>query len=470
MEKNANYAMVGLSALILSIGLVIFIVWLARWQFRQENDLYDILFQGPVRGLNQGGEVHFNGIKVGEVTRIALDRTNPSRVIARARVTSDVPIRVDSYATLEPQGITGVNYIQITAGTPSKPLLKDTVPDDKIPIIRSQRSTLSDLLEGGGTVLTRTIEALDRVNRVLSDQNIKNFSAAVSDGQAFTAELRERKAIIADAQSALQRIDQVGAELTLLLQDSRTLVNGDGRRTLANVADAAEEAKIAAQEARGLISSLQAPTTDFATNGLPQITAAVIQLQSAAESLEAAPAPSPSRTPRNWRSRLDPRQSPPAPDRSGLRRPDAQRLHLAVAQERPGAALSFRSDARRRGGAGDGRCGPRCGLPRQQQLPERGRRRPAAGDHRVGGVLHRGFALGRAGVRPLGSGGAGRLRRRAWPGAAGLPWRTLAGRLHPAPRRAEFRDPLPERPGRRAHRAGARARGAQPPPQRRLRA
>lgn len=286
MEKNANYAMVGLSALILSIGLVIFIIWLARWQFRQENDLYDILFQGPVRGLNQGGEVHFNGIKVGEVTRIALDRTNPSRVIARARVTSDVPIRVDSYATLEPQGITGVNYIQITAGTPSKPLLKDTVPDDKIPIIRSQRSTLSDLLEGGGTVLTRTIEALDRVNRVLSDQNIKNFSAAVSDAQAVTAEFRERKAIIADAQSALQRIDEAAAELTLLTKDGRDMLNGDGRRTLRNVADAAEEAKAAAADARTMIGSLQAPTADFATNGLPQITAAVIQLQSAAESLE----------------------------------------------------------------------------------------------------------------------------------------------------------------------------------------
>lgn len=286
MEKNANYAMVGLSALILSIGLVIFIIWLARWQFRQENDLYDILFQGPVRGLNQGGEVHFNGIKVGEVTRIALDRTNPSRVIARAQVTSDVPIRVDSYATLEPQGITGVNYIQITAGTPSKPLLKDTVPDDKIPIIRSQRSALSDLLEGGGTVLTRTIEALDRVNRVLSDQNIKNFSAAVSDAQAVTAEFRERKAIIADAQSALQRIDEAAAELTLLTKDGREMLNGDGRRTLRNVADAAEEAKAAATDARAMIGALQAPTTDFATNGLPQITSAVIQLQSAAESLE----------------------------------------------------------------------------------------------------------------------------------------------------------------------------------------
>src|SRR4030095_384115 len=162
--KNANYALVGASSLILFVGLVIFVVWLARLQFTRDYDTYDILFQGPVRGLSQGGEVHFNGIKVGEVTKIALDRTNPSRVIARAKVTSDVPIRVDSYATLEPQGITGVNYVQITAGTPSKKLLKDTVPRGVVPRIRSERDTLSDLLAGGGNMVSRAVEALDRVN------------------------------------------------------------------------------------------------------------------------------------------------------------------------------------------------------------------------------------------------------------------------------------------------------------------
>ena len=30
MEKNANYALVGLSTLILTIALAVFIVWLAR--------------------------------------------------------------------------------------------------------------------------------------------------------------------------------------------------------------------------------------------------------------------------------------------------------------------------------------------------------------------------------------------------------------------------------------------------------
>lgn len=284
--------LLGLSTLILSVALVVFIVWLARLSFARDYDLYDIVFHGPVRGLNEGGEVHFNGIKVGEVQKIALDQTNPRNVIARVRVTEDVPIRVDSYATLEPQGITGLNYVQITSGTGTRPLLKEAacarqgLGRECIPILRSQRSTLSDLLEGGGTVLTRSIEALDRVNRVLSDENIKTFSAGLSDMQSVTAELRERKAIIADAQAALQRIDTAADEIAKLSASTRTVVDEDGKRAIASLADAAEEARAAAKDTRAMIARLQAPTTDFATNGLPQITAAVIQLQSAAESLE----------------------------------------------------------------------------------------------------------------------------------------------------------------------------------------
>lgn len=286
MEKDANYALVGFSTLLLVTGLIIFSVWLARLQFAQEYDQYDIIFQGPVRGLSQGGEVHFNGIKVGEVSKIQLDPDDPNRVIARARVTSDVPIRVDSYATLEPQGITGVNYVQITAGTPNKQLLKDTVGPGKIPKLKTQRSTLSDLLEGGGTVLTRTVEALDRVNRVLSDQNIKTVSAAIADAQSVTAELRDRKALIGDAQKALQSIDQAAAQIAELSRTSQNLVDTDGRRTLKNLADASEQAQAAAKDVRVIVGRLDEPTREFASSGLPQLTAAVQSLQQTAESLD----------------------------------------------------------------------------------------------------------------------------------------------------------------------------------------
>jgi phospholipid/cholesterol/gamma-HCH transport system substrate-binding protein len=286
MERNANYALVGAVTLFLFMGLVIFVVWLARLSFSQDYDIYDVRFVGPVRGLSEGGEVHFNGIKVGEVTEIDLDKNDPNQVLAQIRVTSNVPIKTDSYATLEPQGITGVNYIQIAAGSPEKLLLKDTVKFGKTPVIRTQRSALSDLLEGGGTVLTRTIEALDRVNRVLSDDNVKTFSAALDDIQAVTAEARERKAIIADAQKALQSIDLTAQSIGELSKSTESVVNGDAKRSLAQLADAAGELKAAAKDARGMISRLEGPTTDFASTGLPQLSAAIVTLQSAAESLD----------------------------------------------------------------------------------------------------------------------------------------------------------------------------------------
>src|SRR5215471_9749837 len=128
MERHANYALVGAVTLGLTVGLFVFVVWLAGYSFNKHYDVYDVLFVGPVRGISEGGEVHFNGIKVGEVTKLALDPTDPSRVVARVRLTAGVPIRVDSYAILEPQGITGVNYIQITGGSSGKPLMKDVTP------------------------------------------------------------------------------------------------------------------------------------------------------------------------------------------------------------------------------------------------------------------------------------------------------------------------------------------------------
>ena len=263
MERNANYALVGLASAILSIGLVVFVVWLAGSGLNQSYDLYDIVFQGPVRGLAQGGEVHFNGIKVGEVSKISLDPRDPRYVIARAKVTSDVPIRQDSYATLEPQGITGVNYIQITAGSASRPLLKETVPPGQIPRMKSQKDALSDLLAGGGFIVQRTVEVLDRVNRVFSDENIKTIGATLSDVQAVTAELRERKSIIADAQKTLQSADEAAQQIRDLAKSSNGLVNGDAKRTLSKLGDAAGEIEATAKQLRGMVDKLQGPDHRF---------------------------------------------------------------------------------------------------------------------------------------------------------------------------------------------------------------
>ena len=287
MERRANYALVGMVTIGLFIGLLAFVVWLAGFSFNKHYDIYDVVFIGPVRGISEGGEVHFNGIKVGEVTKLDLDPADPNRVISRVRLTAGVPVRVDSYAVLEPQGITGVNYVQITGGSPNKPLLKDVTPRGQVPVIHSQKSALADLLEGGGTVLQRAVETLDRVNKLLSDENIQAATATLHDLKSVADEAAERRAIFADAQRTLQSLDKTSQSITELANSSNRLVNGDAKRTLSNLADAAEELKATAKDARSMIGKLQGPTTEFASPGLPQISASIASLEESARSLDA---------------------------------------------------------------------------------------------------------------------------------------------------------------------------------------
>jgi len=84
---------------------------------------------------------------------------------------------------------------------------------------------------------------------------------------------------------ALQQLNSTLERTSRLADSANTLVNGDGKRALANLADAAQSLKETSQKAQTLLGKLEGPTTDFANNGLPQLSAAIGSLQTATESL-----------------------------------------------------------------------------------------------------------------------------------------------------------------------------------------
>ena len=286
MERDAHYAAVGIATIALLAALAVFSIWLARLQFNNDYDVYDIVFYGPVRGLSEGGEVHFNGIRVGEVTDLNLDPNKGDQVIARIRVDGTTPVRVTSRAQLEPQGITGLNYIQITAGNPQSAILKTQYPDNVVPVIQSQPSPIAELLSGSGTVLAQTVDALNRINRVLSDDNIRSFSTSVRNVEALSSELEARKGMFAQLEQALTKANAAVEEYQALGVSARQLVEGDGREAIANINRAADQAADAAASANRTISNLEQPVNDFATTGLPQLQQSIQGLEDATQALE----------------------------------------------------------------------------------------------------------------------------------------------------------------------------------------
>ena len=287
MERDAHYAAVGIATIALLAALAVFTIWLARLQFNSEYDVYDIVFYGPVRGLSEGGEVHFNGIRVGEVTDLNLDPNKGDQVIARIRVDATTPVRVTSRAQLEPQGITGLNYIQITAGNPNSNILKEQYPDNVVPVIQSQPSPIAELLSGSGTVLAQTVDALNRINRVLSDDNVRSFSTSLKNIESLTTELEARKGMLEQLEQALTRANAAVGEYEQLAISTRRVVEGDGAAAVRNVNSAAEEAREAVASINRSATSLERPLGDFATTGLPQLQQSIQQLDEATRSLQA---------------------------------------------------------------------------------------------------------------------------------------------------------------------------------------
>ncbi|HJP20349.1 MAG TPA: MlaD family protein, partial [Alphaproteobacteria bacterium] len=136
METRANHMLIGAFVLLVVAGIFGFVIWLAKIEIDREFASYHIYFEGSVSGLNKAGEVRYKGIPVGSVKEIVIDPKNPNRVRVRIEVVANTPVREDSEATLELQGITGVSYVQLSGDDPKSPKLKRK-KGQELPIIAS---------------------------------------------------------------------------------------------------------------------------------------------------------------------------------------------------------------------------------------------------------------------------------------------------------------------------------------------
>ncbi|MXQ10026.1 MlaD family protein [Microvirga makkahensis] len=189
METRANYALIGIFTLAVIAAAFGFVYWFSGGGRGQERQAVRIVFSGSVSGLSQGSIVSFNGLRVGEVTQISLLPEDPRRVVAIVQVDSSTPIRADTRARLEYQGLTGVANIALSGGEPGAPPLV-AGPGQPMPTIFADRSDFQDLIETARNIARRADDVLERVGRVVADnegsisrtvQNMERFSQALGE-------------------------------------------------------------------------------------------------------------------------------------------------------------------------------------------------------------------------------------------------------------------------------------------------
>lgn len=267
METRANYVLIGAFVLMGAIALLLFAVWIAGSPFNRSFNTYDVVFTGPVNGLSEGGEVRFNGIKVGEVSRLSLDREDPNRVIARVRVDAETPVRTDSVAQLDFLGITGVTFIQIRAGSADRPLLRSEEFEDP-PIIMTERTALDELFSGGQDLMSVTGDTLNNFNTLLSDENVAALTGILANLETITGKLAADDGVVDRAANAVASFDDAAQAL----------------------ATAAVSVDVAARDVSAVASGAQ-PAIDDLGPAMADARGALADLAEVAASLESSLAP-----------------------------------------------------------------------------------------------------------------------------------------------------------------------------------
>lgn len=293
METRAHHVLIGLFTVIVVAAALLFGLWLAKSSSDRQFAYYQIVFNEAVTGLSQGSAVNYNGIKVGDVTQLKLDKQDPRKVLAQVRLGGDTPVKQDTHAKLALTGVTGLAVIQLSGGSPDSPPLQGK--GGELPEIVADPSPLSRILANGEDLvmnindvvarasallspenmdrISRTLDHLDKATGAVADQRddirallrqLAEASRQANDTLAQTQKLvqtanglvdNQGKATLDSARNALASVERVTANVDRLLSDNRAAING-GMQGFSELAPAIRELRDAAGSLRGVTRRL----------------------------------------------------------------------------------------------------------------------------------------------------------------------------------------------------------------------
>lgn len=159
MLSRTGHALIGLATLVVLAALFGVGYWLSRGQ----GDTIDVkvVFNGKVSGLGRGSNVLFNGLRVGEVRELGIEPDNPRQIYAILKISQSAPLRVDTIARLEAQGLAGIVAVQLRGGKRAAVPLT-VAPGQALPTIIAESSeSIFEKVESIAKGIDETLVGID---------------------------------------------------------------------------------------------------------------------------------------------------------------------------------------------------------------------------------------------------------------------------------------------------------------------
>ena len=286
MEPQARYALVGTVIVILCAALVVFVLWLNRTGLQRDTDAYLIYFrQQSLDGLQINSDVRMRGIKVGFVVRFSIVRDDASAVQVLVRLDAGTPVRVTTEATIVRNLVTGLAAIHLINTDPDSPSNTEPPPGKDHPVIAEARSGFDEFTDSLGRFAQEGVDTLERVQLLLTDENIARINATLANLESLTRKLERQTGQIGDALAAVTRAAEDFRALAVTLEGSATsaernfaAVAGDASRTL-------ETARATLESMRRDAGAIAAGVDRLAASGDQELRATARELRATADSL-----------------------------------------------------------------------------------------------------------------------------------------------------------------------------------------
>jgi len=275
METKANYVLIGAFTIVVTLFLLLFALWAAKYSSEKDWKQYAVIFEEPVTGLSEGSPVLYNGISVGTIESLRLSPEDPRRVLATLRIQARTPVKTDTRAKISTPSLTAPPIIQLTGGSPQARLLTDVDHSD-VPVIRAEASALQNIADTANKLVAR-------MDELLSEENIKRISNSLASIEAMTGAIGDQhedvRTMIVSARRSSEQLEKTLARTDAAVSDiDRELVQKlpalitklDG--TLAKLDSAAGGVD-------GIVSDNRAAISSFANDGLSQLGPTLAELR-----------------------------------------------------------------------------------------------------------------------------------------------------------------------------------------------
>jgi len=248
METRANYVLIGAFALLGFLGILAFFLWFANLQLNRQFAYYDIDFTS-VSGLSEASDVRFAGLPVGQVVNVRLSPNGDGTVRVRVEVDAETPVRTDSIATIEAQGVTGVSFVGISSGSPDAPLLTEA-SQAEIPTIEAGQSVLQALSQDAPQILEETLGVVRELRELIGGENqarVENILLNVERAsESFAQALDDFSEVSGTVSGFAEQLDQFNATLEQ--------ITGDASGALSAAETTFEAVDLLIADARGVLA------------------------------------------------------------------------------------------------------------------------------------------------------------------------------------------------------------------------